>query len=112
MFEDSLLTAEVLRVLRAHANNPGNGGAAQPWFIFWAPHLVHMPLQVPQEYLQQFATILNEDRRRMHAMVHYLDAELGTVVRLTDFLPSALLACGTLLSQPLCVAGCGGFRIG
>ena len=44
------------------------------------PHLVHMPLQVPRAVLDQFSFIADPFRKRMHAMVHYLDREIGTVV--------------------------------
>jgi arylsulfatase B len=79
VFEDSLLTAEVLRILRAHATAAA-AAAAPPFFVFWAPHLVHMPLQVPTAYLAQFPYILNPQRRRMHAMVKLLDAEIQSAV--------------------------------
>jgi arylsulfatase I/J len=81
VFEDSLLTSEVLRILREHtAASSATDAAESPFFIFWAPHLVHMPLQIPKAYLEQFSAILNQQRRRMHAMVKYLDGEVGTVV--------------------------------
>ena len=41
------------------------------------PHLVHMPLQVPTSYLRKFAAITDPYRRKMHAMVNYLDGEIG-----------------------------------
>ena len=41
------------------------------------PHLVHMPLQVPTSYLRRFAAIADPYRRKMHAMVNYLDGEIG-----------------------------------
>ena len=74
VFEDAILTQEVLRVL--HEQQPG----AQPLFLFWAPHLVHMPLQVPRAELEKFSFIADPFRKRMHTMVHYLDREIGTVV--------------------------------
>lgn len=39
-----------------------------------------MPLQVPAAVLDKFAFIADPYRQRMHAMVHYLDAEIGTVL--------------------------------
>jgi len=63
-------------VLEDHAANH----SADALFLVWSMHLVHMPLQVPTAYFDQFPFILNQQRRRMHAMVAYLDAEVGSVV--------------------------------
>jgi len=40
-YEDSIFEQGVLNVVAAH-------DAATPLFLFWAPHIVHTPLQVPQ----------------------------------------------------------------
>ena len=52
---------------------------ATPLFLVWAMHLVHMPLQVPQAYLDRFAFVDDKHRRSMHAMVSYLDEGVGNV---------------------------------
>ena len=89
VFEDALLTQEVLRVLheqeprgvqQSHVAGKQEPKVGRPLFLFWAPHLVHMPLQVPRAVLDKFSFIADPFRKRMHAMVHYLDREIGTVV--------------------------------
>jgi arylsulfatase I/J len=41
-YEDSLFEQHVLNVIKRH-----DPSKARPFFIFWAPHAVHAPLQVP-----------------------------------------------------------------
>ena len=48
-FEEALLTTEVKRVINESAGQP------DPFFLFWSMHLVHMPLQIPDRFLQKFA---------------------------------------------------------
>ena len=76
-YEDSLLEQEVLRTIGAH-------DAAEPLFLFWAPHIVHTPLQLPDEYMGKFDFIAPTDkpthqRQRYHAMVNFADAMVGNV---------------------------------
>eukprot|EP01043_Picozoa_sp_COSAG02_P082823 COSAG02_NODE_20968_length_808_cov_0.729196_2_plen_116_part_01 len=40
VFEDAILTQEVLRVLESHAGQSIVQQARSPLFLFWAPHLV------------------------------------------------------------------------
>ena len=35
----------------------------EPLFLFWAPHIVHSPLQVPQQYIDKFDMIHATDKR-------------------------------------------------
>ena len=70
-YEDSLLEQQVLRTISAH-------DAATPLFLFWAPHIVHTPLQLPDEYMDQFDFIAPTDkpthqRQLYHAMVKFAD---------------------------------------
>jgi len=46
VYEEKLLSDEVVSVISAH-------DTTRPLFLFWAMHLVHMPLQVPQTYLDR-----------------------------------------------------------
>lgn len=71
--EERVLTDEVVRILRAH-----NG--SRPLFLFWATHYVHMPLQVPQAYLDNFSFIDDKYRRLNHAMISNLDDNVAEVV--------------------------------
>ena len=53
---------------------------AKPFFIYYAPHIVHKPYQVPEKYLKMFDFIDNDLRKVYHAMVKYLDIVVGEVV--------------------------------
>lgn len=68
------------RVMNAIQTRPKN----RPFFIMWAPHLVHVPLQIPQTYEDKWKAQFKEDRKRrlVNAMVEYADDEIGEVVQL------------------------------
>lgn len=65
--------------------------ASKPLFLFYSAHLVHLPLEVPQQYLNAMSkagggpvdNVTNQDNMRMTyaAMVKYLDDAVG---KLTD----------------------------
>jgi arylsulfatase B len=70
-YEDSLFEQEVLRTIAAH-------DPSSPLFLFWAPHIVHSPLQLPEAYIEDFAFIAPTDkpthqRQLYHAMVKFAD---------------------------------------
>jgi len=46
-YEDSLFEQHVLDTIAAH------DAAAAPLFLFWAPHIVHAPLETPQEFIDK-----------------------------------------------------------
>lgn len=75
-FEEALFMRSVQGVLEDHAANH----SADALFLVWSMHLVHMPLQVPQDYLDRFAFVDDTHRRLMHAMVSYMDDAIGRVV--------------------------------
>ena len=54
--------------------------ANQPFFLYYAMHLLHSPLCAPPELLDRFSFVDNEDRRYVSAMVAYLDEVVGRVV--------------------------------
>ena len=54
-YEDALFEQQVLRTVAEH--NP-----ATPYFLFWAPHIVHTPLQVPDEFYRKFAFVAEDDK--------------------------------------------------
>jgi len=60
-----------------------NHDPSKPLFLYYAPHIVHAPLQVPEKYLNMFSFIDDHDRQYYHAMVTFLD---GVVGNLTDAL--------------------------
>jgi len=73
IYEDGLFTQHVLDIINAH--NPD-----LPLYIYWAPHNIHEPLQVPDAFLQKFSFIDVPARRFYLAMVNYLDTNIGKVV--------------------------------
>ena len=78
-FEDELFKRQLLRDLDDYdptAANSNDSGL----FVFWAPHVVHTPLQPPQASLERFAHVVDWRRRRYLALVHYIDEAVGEVV--------------------------------
>ena len=57
----------------------------KPFFIFWAPRIVHSPLQVPQKELDHFSFINSTARAYYHAMVYYIDEAIGKNNRTTPY---------------------------
>ena len=72
-YEEGLFKQHILDVVAKH-------DTSQPLFLYYAPHIVHTPLQVPDSYLQKFSFIDNKDRQYYHAMVNYLDDVVGDLV--------------------------------
>ena len=64
-YEEALFTERVFKVLNEHT--------IKPLFLYFAPDLVHAPLQVPRRYLDNLNVIGYQPRRSYHAMVQYLD---------------------------------------
>ena len=77
VFEEEILGREVRKIISNHDLSSNN-----PLFLFWSMHLVHMPLQVPNEYLSRFSQIEDSYRQKMHAMTNYVDDEMRDVVTL------------------------------
>ena len=69
-YEEGLFKTAVLDIIDKH-------DPSTPLFLYYAPHIVHTPLQVPNSYLEKFSFIDNSDRQHYHAMVNYLDDVLG-----------------------------------
>jgi arylsulfatase B len=72
VYEDAKFTARVLEIINNH-------DPATPLFLFWAPHAVHVPLEVPSAYLAKFAFIDDPRRQFYAAMVNYIDEAIGNV---------------------------------
>ena len=71
-YEEEILLGAVLDKLDEQAAAEDE----DPLFMFYSTHLTHMPLQVPQEYLDKFGDITNEYRQSMRAM-SYVASERG-----------------------------------
>mmetsp|Transcript_9953 Transcript_9953/g.29567 ORF Transcript_9953/g.29567 Transcript_9953/m.29567 type:complete len:437 (-) Transcript_9953:305-1615(-) len=87
VFEELILRDEVVRLIEAH-------DAAHPLFLMYSMHLVHMPLQAPQRYIDRFQFIDDPHRRLNHAMGLLLDDSVSEVVqalRRTQLWESTLL---------------------
>ena len=78
-YEDSLFESAVLDAVNTHEV----GADKPPLFLFWAPHIVHAPLEVPPTYYDMFSTSVGEStagdnrgnaRQRYAAMVHFAGA--------------------------------------
>ena len=72
-YEEGLFKEHVLDVVKNH-------DTSTPLFLYYAPHIVHTPLQVPQSYVDKFTFIDDKDRQYYHAMVNYLDDVVGELV--------------------------------
>ena len=57
-----------------------NHDPTKPLFLYYAPHIVHAPLEVPEKYVKMFSFIDDHDRQYYHAMTTYLDDFVGILV--------------------------------
>ena len=72
-YEEGLFEQHLLSIVEQH-------DTSKPLFLYYAPHIVHTPLQVPQRYLDKFSSIDDHDRQYYHAMVNYLDDVVGSLM--------------------------------
>jgi len=72
-YEEALFRDHVLDIIN-------NCSTSTPLFLYYAPHIVHKPLQVPDSYLAKFSFIDVSNRQYYHAMVNYLDDVVGEIV--------------------------------
>lgn len=84
MYEDALFESEVRKIVAQHP-------LPQPLFLFWAPHIVHGPAQLPEWAFEALDFIEEVDgpsaavRQNYLGRVKYIDAAFGRlVVQLTD----------------------------
>lgn len=75
LYEDEVFLDFITDTITSHDKD-------EPLFLFWAPHVIHSPLQVPQAKLNEFSHVPDWRRRRYLAMVSYLDDMVGQVVDL------------------------------
>eukprot|EP00038_Savillea_parva_P020803 m.32546 g.32546 ORF g.32546 m.32546 type:complete len:730 (-) comp4898_c0_seq1:218-2407(-) len=79
-YEDALFEEHVYNFVNQH-------DPSDPMFLFWAPHIVHAPLEVPPSYFEKFGMIAPTDRegssrQLYHAMVNFADTAVGNVTSL------------------------------
>lgn len=75
-YEDFLFARHVRQLAHEHGQNHKD----KPFFLCWAPHIAHEPLQVPQAYDKNFSHIDLQQRRLYAAMVYLLDQQIGNLV--------------------------------
>lgn len=73
-YEDQLFADRVMKAIEQR-------DPSKPLFVFWAPHIVHTPLQVPTKYLDHFSFIDDSPRQFYHAMVYFVDEAIGNVTK-------------------------------
>jgi len=78
-YEEEIFSAHTLDIISNH-------NTSKPLFMFHAFHLIHSPLQVPEEWLQNFTFMEIKGRsdilrRQYNAMVQYMDNEVGNFVQ-------------------------------
>ena len=71
-YEDTLFKERLFQVIKNH-------DPSTPLFLYYAPHIVHGPLEVPDDYLHKFDFIDDVDRQKYHTMVNYLDRATSSV---------------------------------
>ena len=56
-YEDALFAQHVLRTVALH-----NTSQSYSYFLYWAPHIVHTPLQVPAVFFDKFSFMAADDK--------------------------------------------------
>ena len=72
-YEEAMFTERVLQVIKDH-------DPTKPLFLYYTPHIVHTPLEVPDKYVKMYSFIDDHDRQYYHAMTKYLDDFIGELV--------------------------------
>ncbi|GAB5355832.1 hypothetical protein AAMO2058_000238900 [Amorphochlora amoebiformis] len=78
-YEDAIMEEQILSLVESH-------NTSVPLFLFWAPHMVHTPLQVPESFMSKFDFIKEkgndlqrQERQTYAAMVNFIDEAIGNV---------------------------------
>ena len=69
-YEESLFEQRLMEIVNGH-------DTSVPLFLYYPAHLVHGPLEVPDQYLTKFNFIDDKTHQQYHAMVKYLDDTVG-----------------------------------
>jgi arylsulfatase A-like enzyme len=72
-YDTELLGAEAIRQIEGH--DPAN-----PLFLYLAFTAPHTPYQAPQEYLDRYPDIADENRRAYAGMISAMDDQIGKVI--------------------------------
>ncbi len=76
-YSTDLIADEAVRFIQNHR-------ASGPFFLYVPFNAPHLPLQAPQEWIDRFASIADEDRRVYAAMVGAMDAGVGRILEALD----------------------------
>jgi len=71
-YEEYIFRDRMLDILHAHDQS-------KPLFLQYDSKLCHYPMQAPQEYQDRFKYVEDDNRRLYHAMVSFLDDQLGNI---------------------------------
>lgn len=71
-YNTEIFTAEAESIISVH-------NTSEPLFLYLAHETPHTPLQAPQDWIDKFTSIEDEDRRTMAAMISYMDHCVGRV---------------------------------
>ena len=72
-YEEGIFRDRILGIITNHS-------LSTPLFLYYAPHIVHEPFQVPDSYLTRLNFIDNDNRKSYMAMVNYFDDVIGEMV--------------------------------
>lgn len=72
-YSTTLFGDEAVKVIEGH-------DAATPLYMYLAFNAPHTPFQAPQDYIDRYADIADENRRTYAAMITCLDEQVGRVV--------------------------------
>ena len=72
-YEEQIFKDRILSIVNNHTTST-------PLFLYYAPHIVHAPLDVPSSYLTNFSSIASDNRKQYLAMVKYFDDVVGELV--------------------------------
>lgn len=76
-YDTDLFGAEAVRLIEAQ-------DASEPFFLYLAFTAPHTPYQAPQEWLNRYSGIEDEQRRAYAAMISAMDDQIGKVVAALD----------------------------
>jgi len=76
-YSTQLIGKEAIRLLRKRDKK-------KPTFLYVTFNAPHTPLQAPQEFIDRYKSVENEDRRVFAAMVDAMDVEIGKILKVID----------------------------